>query len=350
MSSDKIYFQLYNPTGMINQVMSMELAVGLAHETKRETIIHYVSNNGDNLYNFRTVPIFTPSRWYNPQRKSFTNEDQFPHLSDILEWDDLNITLINEKIDSFEDEHLVVPDLMNNYYFSKEKDISDNELNFAETRSRLEFNDNSNIHLKLTLGWYSRFFYNRDKDLDRTLNNIKFKQEYYDFAAMVAASLGNFQAGHIRLSDHLRMFETTQAMFEYNLLRLEKNNLPIVISTCEPGHKMIQDNKHKFILLDEYIVNNFYKEFQDLKFKDEIVFGLICNLVLQHSKYFIGTSGSTYTGYIQRKRNQNGLVENWEFWDNPLNTSYGPFSWNNYSLDNGRKMWWREWRESKLNL
>jgi len=158
ISSDKIYFQLYNPTGMINQVMSMELAVGLAHETKRETIIHYVSNNGDNLYNFRTVPIFTPSRWYNPQRKGFINGDQFPHLSDILEWDDLNITLINEKIDSFEDEHLVIPDLMNNYYFSKEESVSENELSFAETRSRLEFNDNSNIHLKLTLGWYSRFF------------------------------------------------------------------------------------------------------------------------------------------------------------------------------------------------
>ena len=83
--TDKIFFQLWNPTGLINQVMSLELAVGLSHETGAPVVVHYVSNNGDNLYDFKKVPIYTPSRWYNGQREGFTNPDQFPHLLDLLE-------------------------------------------------------------------------------------------------------------------------------------------------------------------------------------------------------------------------------------------------------------------------
>lgn len=347
MKSNKLFFQLYNPTGMINQVMSIELAVGLAHESNKETIIHYVSNNGDKLYDFKKVPIYTPSRWHNPQRKDFTNEDQFPHLLDILEWD-RDMTLIDEKIDRFPQEDLVVDNLLENVYYSNEDSISDKELMFAEGRTRIELD--RNIHVKKTLGWYSRFFFNRSPGLDAALNSVSFKKEYYDFAELVAKSIGIFSGGHLRLSDHLKMFNTTQEMFESGLAELEKMGLPIVISTDEPTHKMVVDNRHRFILLDEYIVNNFAKEFKELKFQDEVIFGLICNLVMHKSVEFIGTSGSTYTGYIHRKRNQSLIHGTWNFWDKPNQSSIGPFSWNGYDLENGRKMWWREWEESKLTL
>jgi hypothetical protein len=142
------------------------------------------------------------------------------------------------------------------------------------------------------------------------------------------------------------MFNTTQEMFEGWLDRYSKNNLPIVVSTCEPGHKMVQDNKHKFILLDEYIVNNFADDFKALPFQDEVVFGLICNLVMQEADIFVGTSGSTYTAYIHRNRHQKG-IETWDYFDNPPKAQGQPYSWNEYPLDLGRKMWWREWPESK---
>lgn len=348
--SDKLYFQFYNPTGMINQVMSMELAVGLAHETKRDTILHYVSNSGDHLYNGEQVPIFTPSRWYNNQRKHLMRQDQFPHIKDILEWKDLPITLIDNKVDSFPDEHVVFDNILNNNYFSKENIVSEDELLFAEGRSRLSFDTDKNVHLKMTLGWYSRFFYKRNKDLDLTLSSVKFKPEYHEFADMVVKALGPFQAGHIRLSDHVKMFDTTQDMFESGLTRLEQNPYPIVISTCQPTHPMILANKHRFILLDDFIIDNFYKDFQQMPIQDEVIFGLICNIVMHHSLNFIGTSGSTYSGYIQRIRNQNNLNETWDFWDQPNAYYNGPYSWNDYDLHPGRKMWWREWSESKLCL
>jgi hypothetical protein len=256
--------------------------------------------------------------------------------------------LIDEKINNFKQQSTVIDDMTFRYYFSKEDSISENELMFAEGRQRLDIQDN--IHVKNTLGWYSRFFYNRSKELDSALKSVDFKQEYYDFANMICDSIGSFQGAHLRLSDHVRMFNTTEEMFEQTLLDLEKNGLPIVLSTDEPSHSMVLKNKHRVIMLDEYIVNNFEKEFKSLKFQDEVIFGLICNLVMHKAKYFVGTSGSTYTAYIHRKRLQNGLEESFDFFDKPNKTHSGPYSWNNYDLDNGKKMWWREWKESKLNL
>lgn len=350
MKKDKIFFQLYNPTGMINQVMSLELAVGLAHETNRQLIIHYLSNNGDNSHNFNKVPIFSPSRFYNDQRKGFTDENQFPHLTDILEWEFIDAILIDEKIPYFPQEDVCYEHILGDNYYSRADDISNLELSFAEGRSKLIFPHGKNVHLKFTLGWYSRFFFERSKELDACLNSVRFKKEYYDLADLIADSLGKFQGAHLRLSDHVNMFNTTQIMFEDGLSELEKNGLPIVISTDQPTHEMVVQNKSRFILLDEYIINNFGNEFQQLKFKDEVVFGLICNLVMHKAKEFIGTSGSTYTGYIQRKRNQNGLNEKWSFFDKPEHTVSGPYSWTNYPLENGQKMWWREWPESKLDI
>ncbi len=344
--SGKIFFQLYNPTGMINQVMSLELAVGLAHETNKNLIVHYVSNNGDNLYDFRPVPIYTPSRWHNAQRESFTNPDQFPHLLDLVDFNK-DLIFIDQKIDFFKQQEFLAEDVTSNYYYSKESNISDDELLFAENRQRMPLD--KNVHLKRTLGWYSRFFYNRSSELDNTLSSIKFKNCYVSLANKISNSLGSFQGMHLRLSDHIKMFDTTQDMFESWLNKFEENNIPIVVSTCEPNHKMVQDNKHRFILLDEYIVNNFREDFMALPFQDEVVFGLICNLILHDSINFVGTSGSTYTAYIHRIRNQKG-IETWDFFDNPEKAEGKPYSWNNYKLDLGRKMWWREWPESKLNL
>jgi len=345
--SNKIFYQLYNPTGLINQVMSLEIAVGLSAVTKKQLIVHYISNNGDQLYDFKKVPIYTPSRWYNDQRKDFTSQDQFPHLAELLEWNQ-DLILLDEKINHFVQQEQEIDELCFDYYYSDSENFSEDEIAFADGRKRLDLS--KTVHLKKTLGWYSRFFYNRSPELESALSSVKFKKEYYDFAKKISTSIGSFQGMHLRLSDHVKMFDTTQKMFESWLDKFENNNIPILVSTCEPNHKMILENKHRFILLDEYIVNNFAKEFQELTFKDEVVFGLICNLVLHDSINFVGTSGSTYTAYIHRNRNQSGLKETWDFFDNPEKIEANPYSWNNHYLDHGKKMWWREWSESKLNL
>ena len=325
--------------------MSLELATGLSNELNIPAIVHYAQYKADpNLYNTNSIAIFTPSRFYNKQREGFTNSEQFPHLLDLLDFD-ADLIFIDDKIDSFKQEQFVIDNLLNNYYYSNKPSISDDEIAFAEGRQRLPLD--KTLHIKRTLGWYCRFFYNRSPELNKAISSVKFKKEYTDLAKKISASLGNFQGMHLRLSDHVNMFETTQEMFEGWLNNFEQNNLPIVVSTCEPGHKMVQDNKHRFILLDEYIINNFAEDFKALPFQDEVVFGLICNLVLHDSTNFVGTSGSTYSAYIHRVRNQKG-IETWEFFDNPPIAVGQPYSWNGHQLDNTRKMWWREWPESKV--
>jgi len=340
----KLFFQLYNPTGLINQVMSLELAAGLSSELNIPAVVHYARYKADpELYNTNTIPIFTPSRFYNQQRADFTNPNQFPHLLDLIDFD-ADLLVIDEKIESFKQEQFVIDDIMNNYYYSNKPFISEDELAFAEGRQILPLD--KDLHLKLTLGWYSRFFYDRSPELNKTLSSVRFKKQYTDLAKKIYYSIGHFQGMHLRLSDHVKMFETTQEMFEGWLDKFGQTALPIVVSTCEPGHKMVQDNKHRFILLDEYIVNNFADEFHALPFQDEVVFGLICNLVMHEADIFVGTSGSTYSAYIHRNRNQKG-IETWDYFDNPPKAEAQPYSWNNYPLDLGRKMWWREWKESK---
>jgi hypothetical protein len=339
-----LFFQLYNPTGLINQVMSLELAAGLSHELNRPVVVHYATYQADkNLYNTEKIPIFTPSRFYNKQREGFTNPEQFPHLLDLLNFD-ADLIFINEKIEAFKQEQGHVDDLMNNFYYSNQPTISEDEVAFAEGRGRLPLD--KDLHIRLTLGWYSRFFYKRTPELNKVISSVRFKPEYVNLAKKISASLGNFQGMHLRLSDHVNMFNTTQEMFESWLDTFQNTNMPIVLSTCEPGHKMVQDNKHRFILLDEYIVNNFAEDFKALPFQDEVVFGLICNLVMHDSINFVGTSGSTFSAYIHRNRNQKG-IETWDFFDNPPKAVGSPYSWNDYDLDKGRKMWWREWPESK---
>jgi len=333
---------------MVNQVMSLELAVGLAHETKRNITVHYMVNNGDSLYQNKKVPVYTPSRWYNNQRASFINQDHFPHILDLLDIPDVGISFIDEKVEAFPLETHILDPMAYRYYYSSSSEMSDDEHEFAEGRERLDLSGVP--HLKGTLGWYSRFFYNRSKELDLVLSQVKFKKEYQDLADQICSAIGPFIGMHLRLSDHIKMFNTTQDMFESRLSQVEGSPLPIVVSTCEPGNPMVVKNRKRFILLDEYIIANFSKQFKELPYQDEVTFGLICCLVMCRASEFIGTSGSTYTGYIQRLRNQYNLVEDWKFFDIDSSQTNTKYSWNDYDLTVDRKMWWREWRESKLEI
>jgi hypothetical protein len=335
-----IFFELWN-AGLFNQVLSLELAVGLAHETKRPLVVHFFSHNLE-----KNIYISTPSTRCNDQRNNFTDRSfsNNPHLLDLIDID-TDLIVVNERINSFKQEELVINNLMTGYYYSNKTEITEDELAFADGRERLPLD--KAIHLKQTLGWYSRFFYDRSPELNKSISSVKFKQVYADLAKKISDSLGKFQGIHLRLSEHEVNpdFHKEELINDW-LIKYESNGLPIVLSTDEPNHQVVNKNKHRFILLDEYIVNNFEKEFKSLPFQDEVVFGLICNLVLHDSVNFVGKSGTTYTSYIQRNRNQKE-IETWDFFDNPPKAIAEPYSWNNYPLDNDLKMWWREWPESK---
>ena len=76
-----IFFELWN-AGLFNQVLSLELAVGLAHETKRPLVVHFFSHNLE-----KNIYISTPSTRCNDQRNNFTDRSfsNNPHLLDLID-------------------------------------------------------------------------------------------------------------------------------------------------------------------------------------------------------------------------------------------------------------------------
>ncbi len=339
-----IYYKLWNPAGLINQLMSLELAVGIKEITGSQITIYNILNGED-----RTTPIYSASRIHNNRGSVVDNSSGFL-ISDILNWKDKeSYFLVEDSKYSVDTEIPVIENLMGSYYDF----IDNNNYNFSEGRERVALSDN--LHIKNTLGWYSRFFNNRTKELDLAISSVKFLPEYYELSEKIAKSLGSFNGAHLRLTDHIsQRVNTTQEMFDVGISKID-NGKPILICTDEPDSQLLKSQSSKFVMLDDYILKNFGKEFMDFKYRDEVSFGLLNNLVMHHSEKFVGTIGSTYTAYIHRNMNQKSDIEwNWfDFIDNPIytNTGSGEYSWNGMdTINTEQKQWFREWKESRIAI
>jgi hypothetical protein len=220
-----------------------------------------------------------------------------------MDWEnkDCNI-LINDIVDSFTNEDLRIENLMM-YYSAASDEYKDTDDRFSEGRERLLLDNYNNVYLKKTLGYYSRFFLDREPSLDKSLSSVRFKPEYYQLAEKIARSIGLFNGAHFRLTDHKSMFDPDNNILDSGVSQID-NGLPIVMCTDQPDSELIKNSSYNYLLLDDYILNNFYKEFREFKFKEEVSFGILNNLVMHYSKDFIGSPGSTYTGYIHRGLNQ----------------------------------------------
>jgi hypothetical protein len=165
----------------------------------------------------------------------------------------------------------------------------------------------------------------------------------------IAKSIGDFNGAHFRLTDHKGFFDPDSNILDAGVSRLY-GELPIVLCTDQPTSEIIQKSSYEYIMLDDYILKNFYKEFMTFKYREEVSFGILNNLVMHYSKDFIGSPGSTYTGYIHRALNQRGDID-WKLFGEDHYKRAGKYSWNSYNIkDPITKQWWREWEESRLSV
>ncbi len=341
-----IFYQLYQPCGLFNQITSIETAIGLSSRYKKQLVFHNISNPPNESYGGARVPIYSANYKYN-NRGGLVDVGVFPNITDLLDWENKECNIfINDTIETFTYEDLRIDNLM--LYYSVGSDNYKNEESFfSEGRQRLFLDNYENVHLKKTLGYYSRFFFDRDKDLDKSLASVRFKPEYYQLAEKIANSLGVFNGAHFRLTDHKEMFDPDNSILDSGISKID-NGLPIVMCTDQPESEIIKNSSYKYLLLDQYILNNFYKEFREFKFKEEVSFGILNNLVMHYSQDFIGSPGSTYTGYIHRGLNQKRDIQ-WRIFGEEEHIQDGPYSWNGYSnKDSLTKQWWREWKESRI--
>jgi hypothetical protein len=342
-----IFYQLYQPCGLFNQITSIEIAVGLSSRYKKPLVFHNISNPPNGDYNGARVPIYSANYKFN-NRSNLIDSDVFPNISDLLDWENKDCSImINDVVDSFTYEDLRIENLM--FYYSAESNpYKDEEEHFSEGRERLVLDDYENVYLRKTLGYYSRFFFDRDQSLDKSLSSVRFKPEYYELAEKIAKSIGDFNGAHFRLTDHKKMFDPDNNILDSGVSKIN-NRLPLVMCTDQPDSELIKNSSYSYLMLDDYILNNFYKDFRQFKFKEEVSFGILNNLVMHYSKEFIGSPGSTYTGYIHRGLNQKRDIQ-WRIFGEEEHTQNGPYSWNGYdNKDSFTKQWWREWKESRLS-
>lgn len=314
--------------GLFNQLITLETAIGISYFLDTPMYIHDV-------------------RRLNSLSKSF--EDKNNYITDFIDMTPFeNIFFSKQIIQIPSTQQNYIENLMNTFIPVIDSDVY--VKNFSEGRNKLIIDKNKLYYFNNNLSYYSIMFYNRTNFFNKYLKQLKFKQEYTDLANMISSMIGKFAGIHLRQTDFAQTIYSVK-LEEYNkaidLLKL--NNELIIVSTDDIKSEIcIEDGRVLYI--DNLIKDNFMNEFRQLSITSEISFDLICMLIMCNSQDFIGTIGSTYSGLIHRNINQkNKNTHHWRNMGDDNQITGSPFSWNSYdTIAIGKKLWWREWKESYM--
>jgi len=338
MTDRRIYFPLWQ-AGLFNQVMSLEVAVGLCHLLRREVILTSRPR--------RIASSFRPSG--HPHHAWLMNAHH-PALEDLLHWPHQSLFhQIHEELPRHEFQRCQKAGIAGGYIIDTEIQSASRE-EFADGRRELIIDPDRDLLCRNTLSWYSRYFCGRSIALDHVLSRVKFHRCYTDLAERISSSLGSFNAAHIRLADFPeKICALQQEQVEQGIALLQQEGKPIIIATDEPAHPFIVHLTPHHSLIENLILDQFHEEFRRLPFHDSTVLGLITSLVLSHASDFIGTQGSTFSGYIHRQLHQKHRCR-WRFFSSPQGLQYPEHSvsWTHSPTRREFRNWWQEWPECRL--
>lgn len=320
-------FRLWNG-GLFNQLITLEIAVGISYFLKTPIYIH----------DMRKLPSLS---------ESF--ENKINYITDFVDTSSFdNIFFSKKVIENPSGKQCHVKNLMNTFILVSDGDEKIQK--FAEGRDQLIIDKNKFYYFDNNLSYYSIMFYNRTNLFDRYLKQLKFKQEYVDLANIISSSIGEFSGIHLRQTDFAQtIYSVTEKEYDDAINFLKINNSLII--TCTDNLKSsIAIDDGRVLYIDNLIKDNFLNEFKQLSITSKISFDLICMLIMCNAKDFIGTIGSTYSGLIHRAINQkNNNIHHWKNMGDISPIDGFPFSWNSYdTISIGKKLWWREWRESYM--
>jgi hypothetical protein len=237
------------------------------------------------------------------------------------------------------------------------------------------------LHIQThALGHYSYFFYldeERRRQVVDLMKRLRPKQPYRDAADRIAASLGRFNAIHVRRGDFLtnelskqkisRTASVSGQEIVANLAsRMSREDTLVVCtdgSSREEIFGPIQQYFRHTIFLDRYLRES--PDIQDviaqLPRHNETVMALLTQLVASRAEVFAGTLFSTFTALIHRLRGYvtgesrflycyNDFISPMVRFDRCefLAVDDGPYSWNRirYPISADAYSWMREWPES----
>lgn len=231
-----------------------------------------------------------------------------------------------------------------------------------------------------TLGLYSYFAYlddERRRAVVDLMRRVTPKRQYRDVASRIAASLGTFNAVHIRrddfVSNDLAKQKITRAAsisgqeIVANLATRMNRDDPLVICTDGSSREEIfgpiQKHFRATIFLDRYLRESpaIRELMAGLPQHDESVDALVTQLVASRAAVFAGTLFSTFTALIHRFRAFERGETNFLYCYNDfllplvrydrcefLAVDDGPYSWNRlrYPVSPDAYSWLREWPEA----
>lgn len=383
-------------SGLGNNWISLELAIGLAYLTNRQLVYYGSVGAEKNLLHIRGGHYYRTR----PHRQAVVTNQQHPTLLDLL--DELPIKLVDypsyfqhyqqDKLSIINSSaRLVKSVFVQNYdhYNAPNFQAYHQQVltDFAAGRDILTDVSEDIWHLhECNLGYYSRFFFLPPPNFYQLIAKIRPAKIYRDLANKISQNIGHFNGVHIRLTD-FKKFLPQGDRYQIDILDTLQNIIPtdelLVICTDESENKdffqPITQIYQKHLFLDELIIDEFSNDFSQLPFTDEQTLGLICNMIMWHSQQFVGTPGSTFSGLIHRHWCQNRLLnqlshqllshprENLQFRyinsgsseTTQINNQYfqqgvyvehkpGFFTWNRIHIPRASETlsWYREWPEA----
>lgn len=366
--------------GLNNQLMSLEIAVGQAHATGRKLVL-YGTGGGDRKIqecggNFTGFPKIVQDLLAPCPASPSLLELITPLPVETLSYSEFRRLHIRSRLNIRHMQQGIADSV-----FVGEKGASDQGdlRDFADGRAVIHDSEEEVIHInRMTLGYYSRYFYKPAASMGETINDIQFLSEYKELAKVILDELGEFDGMHVRLTDFRVFRPDTLETFESDMCRCVDEMFGssdcLVISTDESRNrdffKSLRTSKRKIVFLDDFIALAFKERFRKLPMAGKIGFGLLCNLIMQSSRQFAGTPASTYTGMIQRSicmRRKSASLPFQSHEDNTfrfINSGFkftlegfqnfqyndvkeGRYSWNRINLPIATqvKSWFREWPE-----
>jgi hypothetical protein len=234
--------------------------------------------------------------------------------------------------------------------------------------------------------FYSYFFYldaPTRRAVHALLRRMRPRAPYAELAAQVSASLGRFNAVHVRRGDFKETFGvTTRDRTAAEAIRVLDESFAqddtLLILTDERDDPFFDEITAHFrhaVFVDHHILRHFHDEFFELPYHDAVALAYLSQLIAADSIDFVGTMTSTFTSMVQRYRGNRGRVEPFKFlWNEipdpdcevtlrgshppsdciPLHPDgrlveqfAGPYSWLRYN-ERINPAWQREWPESFL--
>lgn len=337
----------YSHNGIGNQYCSIQLLSGLAGYFKDiniDVVWHQVprkmqdpQNDDHNLMDTSKIDIHLnnePVTIFDLVDFNFNNITF--HENDFFIKDRANLNLINAQ-----------------KYFLNVTGETRNIESFADGRKEIIWDLEKENVMTQTLVWYSKFFFNRTRDIDDSIRKLTFKKEYVWLAKRIAREFGPFNGMQARMMpDHHQYYKFTKDSFEAGINKFDDKDLPILCSVDNYNDELIVQNKDKLVLVEDLILNNYLSEFKSLPHQNRITLALLSALIMIESKDFVATPFSTFSTMILQHRH-NRVGESWKYfptggshpWIDNYDKNNKPFSWSNmqYGI-----VWDRDWEECKL--